>query len=381
MTSRHAALSRLHDFIPRVPEYASNRNYVRPDYEQVSRLSRWIRYRVVTEEECVATVLKHHSREVAEKFLQEILWRTYWKGWLELRPSVWVEYLASLTTLLPTFEQNESYKRALAAETALSFFNDWVSELLTTGYLHNHTRMWFASVWIFTLKLPWQLGARFMYQHLLDGDPASNTLSWRWVAGLHTPGKIYVARPHNISTYSESRWQPKESELITSPESFYPRDTPAPSQLIPATSSPPETGALIVLHDDDLAADLSPELSAPETRYFLYTPGDQPSSNLTESFRASVRNDTAKRCNAVLSSSAGEIASSARESCVSQVHMMIPRVGFEQDDIRNLANELTTLGVSVVWHRRAWDERLMPLARSGFFTFWERAKPLLSANR
>ena len=50
--------------------------------------------------------------------------------------------------------------------------------------MHNHVRMWFASIWIFTLNLPWQLGADFFMQHLLDGDPASNTLSWRWVAGI-----------------------------------------------------------------------------------------------------------------------------------------------------------------------------------------------------
>ena len=52
--------------------------------------------------------------------------------------------------------------------------------------------MWFASIWIFTLKLPWQLGADFFMQNLLDGDPASNTLSWRWSAGIHTKGKNYI---------------------------------------------------------------------------------------------------------------------------------------------------------------------------------------------
>jgi deoxyribodipyrimidine photo-lyase len=66
-----------------------------------------------------------------------------------------------------------------------------VQELVETGYLHNHARMWFASIWIFTLRLPWELGADFFLRHLLDGDAASNTLSWRWVAGLHTKGKHY----------------------------------------------------------------------------------------------------------------------------------------------------------------------------------------------
>ena len=58
--------------------------------------------------------------------------------------------------------------------------------------------MWFASIWIFTLRLPWELGANFFYDHLLDADPASNTLSWRWVTGLQTQGKIYLATENNI---------------------------------------------------------------------------------------------------------------------------------------------------------------------------------------
>ena len=62
--------------------------------------------------------------------------------------------------------------------------------------------MWFASIWIFTLNLPWELGANFFYKNLLDADPASNTLSWRWVAGLHTEGKFYLARQENIEKFS-----------------------------------------------------------------------------------------------------------------------------------------------------------------------------------
>ena len=68
--------------------------------------------------------------------------------------------------------------------------------------------MWFASIWIFTLRLPWELGADFFYRHLIDGDPASNTLGWRWVAGLHTKGKTYLATPPNIEKYAAKRLDP-----------------------------------------------------------------------------------------------------------------------------------------------------------------------------
>ena len=68
--------------------------------------------------------------------------------------------------------------------------------------------MWFASIWIFTLNLPWQLGANFFMKHLYDGDAASNTLSWRWVAGLQTIGKHQVATSSNISKFTNGKYRP-----------------------------------------------------------------------------------------------------------------------------------------------------------------------------
>ena len=69
--------------------------------------------------------------------------------------------------------------------------------------------MWFASIWIYTLNLPWQLGAEFFMNHLLDADPASNTLSWRWVAGLHTKNKQYITSAENIKKFTDNKYYPK----------------------------------------------------------------------------------------------------------------------------------------------------------------------------
>ena len=105
------------------------------------------------------------------------------------------------------FKDNKDYIAAIEGKTKVDCFNEWVNELKENNYLHNHTRMWFASIWIFTLELPWQLGAEFFMQHLYDGDAASNTLGWRWVAGIQTQGKHYLASEWNIRKFTNNRFK------------------------------------------------------------------------------------------------------------------------------------------------------------------------------
>ena len=153
---------------------------------------------MINEKEVIRKSLDKFSFSKNEKFIQEVLWRTYWKGWMELRSGVWDDYLLDLKRVKEKCKDNKSYLNAIEGNTEIECFNEWVNELKTYNYLHNHTRMWFASIWIFTLGLPWQLGAEFFMQHLYDGDTASNTLGWRWVAGIQTQGKHYLASEWNI---------------------------------------------------------------------------------------------------------------------------------------------------------------------------------------
>jgi hypothetical protein len=184
--------------------YRDNRNYsfdLKNNRNTTSLLSPYIRYRLLSEEDIIKKTLSINPFTKTEKFIQEIYWRTYWKGWLEHRPDVYDDYLAQRNELLKNLSNTSNYQKTIEGETHLTFFNDWVKKLKKDGYLHNHIRMWFASIWIFTLELPWQLGANFFMENLLDGDPASNTLSWRWVAGIQTKGKHYLARKNNIIKY------------------------------------------------------------------------------------------------------------------------------------------------------------------------------------
>lgn len=181
--------ARMAAFVPRMGRhYAAGRNYdYGPDkHRDVSGLSAYLRRRLVLEEEVVAAALAAHGPEQAEKFIQEVVWRGYFKGWLERRPVIWASYRDGVLQDLDALARDRALRRAVAdaeaGQTGLACFDAWAQELVETGYLHNHARMWFASIWIFSLGLPWRLGANFFYRHLLDGDPASNTLGWRWLA-------------------------------------------------------------------------------------------------------------------------------------------------------------------------------------------------------
>ena len=204
--SREGALKQLDAFInSELTNYSFKRNFdLGPkDKSNVSCLSPYISHRLITEYEVAKSVLAKFPYQKVEKYIQEIFWRVYWKGWLELRPQVWTDFIEDLKGL----KEDDNYKKAINGETQIECFNDWVKELKENNYLHNHTRMWFASIWIFTLNLPWQKGAEFFMKHLFDGDAASNTLSWRWVAGLQTKGKHYVAQSWNISKFTNNKYK------------------------------------------------------------------------------------------------------------------------------------------------------------------------------
>ena len=208
--SRAKAIDKLNNFVENnLSDYSKLRNFdFGPDTRNnVSCLSPYITHGVINEVEIIKKSLEKYSFSKNEKFIQEVLWRTYWKGWLELRPNVWDDYLIDLKNIREKYKNDTNYQNAINGKTNIDCFNEWVNELKENNYLHNHTRMWFASIWIFTLDLPWQLGAEFFMQHLYDGDTASNTLGWRWVAGIQTQGKHYLASEWNIKKFTNNRFE------------------------------------------------------------------------------------------------------------------------------------------------------------------------------
>lgn len=257
--TRADALARLDAFLPRAGRaYAARRNHDEGDTAEgtTSRLSPAIRRRLLSEEEAALAAWRAHG-PAADKFVSEICWRTYFRGWLELRPGVWRRYRTDLEAdtrrLSDEPELARAYARAVRGETGIDAFDAWAAELPATGWLHNHARMNFASIWMFTLALPWTLGAAWFHHHLLDACPASNTLSWRWVAGLQTPGKTYLARAATIREMSGGRFR-ADAALA--------RDAPALGEPpVPGPGRPPAGDAPAALRSGLFVTteDLTPE--------------------------------------------------------------------------------------------------------------------------
>jgi deoxyribodipyrimidine photo-lyase len=251
-----AALDRLAEAIPRAGHaYAANRNTDPGPLAEATTtaLSPYLRRRLLLEQEVVEAALVAHGPQAAGRFIDEVFWRSYFKGYLETHPAAWTRYTEALAAeqgrLATNSGRQRAYEAAVSGRTGIDGFDDWARELVDTGWLHNHARMWFASIWTFTLRLPWVLGADFFLRHLLDGDPASNTLSWRWVAGLHTRGKAYAARAENIRRYTAGRFSP-----VGLNENPAPLDEPDPPHLVPLppADAAPSGDVALLLHLDDL---------------------------------------------------------------------------------------------------------------------------------
>lgn len=381
--TRTAGLLRLRNFAPFAGRaYAEGRNTdLGPDRPTaVSALSPYVRHRLVTEAEVVAAAQAEAGPEASTSFVQEVFWRTYWKGWLELRPGIWQRYcddLAAAAALLvadPTLRVR--YLEAVEGRTGLEPFDAWVAELRERHWLHNHARMWFASIWCFTLQLPWQLGADLFLRELLDGDAAVNTLSWRWVAGIQTRGKHYVARADNIARYTGGRFH-LAGQLDEMPEPIVEAE-PGPPLPLQAADAPSAGPVALLLHDDDLGVESLPLVGA-DIRVVagLTVPEDRSPQGCAAEVAAWTRAalaDGIDRAAAQFGVTAELVAPAALASwaagqgVVAVVTPWAP-TGWTASRLAALQQDLAAWGLPLLRVRRPWDSACWPLATKGFFAF------------
>jgi len=406
--TRTEGLARLHAFLPHAGrDYAARRNHDHGPQVRgnVSGLSPWIRHRLVTEPEVAAAVLARHAPSACAKFVQEVCWRTYWKGWLEQHPEAWTRYCAGLDAQAARLQREaalaDRYRQAVEGRTGLACFDAWAAELVATGYLHNHARMWMASIWIFTLKLPWELGADWFLRHLADGDPASNTLSWRWVAGLQTRGKHYLARAANIAEYTGGRFDPRgeldEQAPPLAPDApFDPRPLRRPVSPLPGVRS----GLLATLDDlhpeSAFAAMPGIEWVAAAVAPDAGTGSPWPAGEVALAFRAAALvdagwrwsaatglavdaggaldpdSDTAPAGNRAPAATVAAVVDWARARDLRQVVAPHACVGPARPLLDALGPALAAHGIVLVQWQRRWDAAAWPHASRGFFHFRDR---------
>ena len=398
--TRAAGSQRLSDFAPHMgAHYQRLRNIDAAGLpglapQHVSGLSPYVRHRLVLERELVATALRAHGPTGAEKFIEEVFWRGYFRGWLIQRPAVWSAYRQGVQDDLRRLNAEphlrQRYEAACSGQTGLACFDTWAQELIDTGYLHNHTRMWMASLWIFTLQLPWRLGADWFYRHLLDGDPASNTLSWRWVGGLHTRGKAYFADAHNIERCTQGRFAPDPAQLAPRGQDLShtePQGWPALQPLCapPDIARGEDAPTALLLTEEDLHPEDWP-LAGAQVRACATWAGAQHRSPLGASarvqhFERQALADAVSRCarpsEDLSHAQASQWVAFAQRHGITQ--WLVPQTppGPLQERLAQVQPALASAGVRLVAWRRDWDAAIWPHATAGFFKVRQRIPDLL----
>jgi len=211
--TRQAALARLSAVRP--GDYARSRNTIEG---AVTGLSPYITHGILSLPEVLAGVTAKHSLDVQHKFVFELGWREYFRHVWAFRGEEIFESLRE--GLMP----QTGYSALLPADirqaaTGVPVIDMAVRTLYATGYLHNHARMWLASYIVHARKVHWRVAADWLYGHLLDGDLASNHLSWQWVAGTGS-SKPYLFNADNVARYAPAPWHSPGSVIDQSYEAL-----------------------------------------------------------------------------------------------------------------------------------------------------------------
>src|SRR6056297_106361 len=364
--TRESDLEIMQGFAPRMGRrYAKGRNFDRGAgaHRDVSTLSPYLRRRLVLEPEAVAMALGAHGHAGAEKFIQEVIWRGYFKGWLEHRPGIWQSYRDGLMRDLEQVEGDRRLRREVASaeagETGLACFDAWARELVETGYLHNHARMWLASIWIFTFGLP-------------------------------TRGKPYVARAGNIETFTGGRFTPRAIELaqdVTGLEGEEPDGLPPVMPLrVPLAPDPTMPSVLLITEEDCRPEDFAPgtlDLRGVATLAGSHLRSPREVAEHVARFETGALADAAARGGwrpeTMRAGVPEDLGKWADECGARQIVTPYVPVGPLRDWLTEAQAGLGARGIVLTEWQRDWDRAIWPHATAGFFKVIKRIPGILSA--
>ena len=339
--------------------YSRKRNFdFGPPHKNVSKLSPYLRTRFISEEEVLKIAISKNNIKNIEKFIEEIFWRTYWRGWLESHPWIYDEYL------------NTNKHQPLLKKTGIKCFDNWKEELIDTGYLHNHSRMWFASIWIFTLGYSWQSGAEFFKKNLLDFCPASNTLGWRWVAGLQTINKPYLAMSDNISYFTNGRFNPSNQLNERVNLNFNDQNNDHILQFSePKKIQFKNIDKLgIILNKNDLT--LNHIFEKKQLPYDCCVYSIEHESKIVDEFNKNIIKDILKNNkNFEITENHNQIIDWLINKKIKNLILPYETVGNNILNNEKFKNKLKTLNINYIFFLRDWDRNAFPYATKGFFKF------------
>jgi len=349
----------------KIKDYSSYRNYDYGPQEDnyVSKISPFISHRVLFEYQIIKDIKLKYKGNVVNKFIEEVYWRIYWKGVLENKPCIWENFINK--------EVNDydvhNYEMAINGDTNISYFNSWVKELKTYNYLHNHTRMWFASTWIFTLGLPWELGAKFFFKHLYDGDAASNLLSWRWVAGLQTKGKRYLFSPENLKKFSNGRFCVKN---ISNQDILLEDDFEVIFSNNIYQSNMQKSNSNLIMFENDLHENTLKNIISKYKKVFLIDLHSKHRqieiSNSVSQFKQNLRKEFSLKFSNIEIVSSIDLKDKLKD--ISSVDLIYPSIGDNYDYIKQFKENKNLIVKNIV---RPEDLYAWKFAKRGFFKFKE----------
>ena len=387
--TRAAGLERLSNFTSTgLKLYTDGRNYDYgpEDRSNISALSPWVRRRLISEQEIIKKIFKTYSHGAADKYIQQVIWRTYFKGWLEQHPTVWNAYNEGVMSGLNEVSSDESrarvYEKAITGQTGIDCFDSWATELMEHSYLHNHARLWFASIWIFTLKLPWELGANFFMKYLLDGDPASNTLSWRWVSGLHTKGKNYLATSSNIDKFTLGRFR-IEAHLNVAANPLT-ELTEHPIQSLPRLENLPSDDFLLLVTEEDCnSVELTGQFPVAALGLILPEKSEvfERSDAVFNFSHGAVTDGVERICSTgevlICEEWAEPIIELARSKKVKNIVTAYTPIGPVNTKLQGIKPLLKNAGIELSFLRQKYDQTFWPHATKGFFAFKKSTNKLV----
>lgn len=182
-------------------KYGSSRNHLDG---AVTRLSPYIRHGVIGLRDVRDIALEHAAPNKAEKFIQQLTWREYWhRLHCDFPDHIWQDIEPYKTGFTSSDYADDLPDDIAQGRTGVACIDQFILELLETGYLHNHARLYLAGYICHWRRVKWQAGARWFLTHLLDGDLASNNLSWQWVASTFSH-KPYYFNLENVAKFSGS---------------------------------------------------------------------------------------------------------------------------------------------------------------------------------